>query len=242
MKLAKTLSIPVATSLNGKSLVPENNPLYIGVPGTYSRSCTNKIMSRADLVLYVGSQTAGMVTHFWKMPPAGTAVIQIGIEAGDLGRNYPNAVSMLGDAKVALQGAERGVGAAGKAARNVKWIEQITAAVNEWRAEVKPLRDSDAVPMRPERILKELGDWLPRDTIVLSRHRSRRHVVRAATVGQQAVGLHSRGRIAGLGVSCFAGRKSGHAQKAGGLLHRRRRLLVSPAGARNSGTLQTSPP
>ncbi len=81
LKLAKTLSIPVATSLNGKSLVPENNPLYIGVPGTYSRSCTNKIMSRADLVLYVGSQTAGMVTHFWKMPPAGTAVIQIGIEA-----------------------------------------------------------------------------------------------------------------------------------------------------------------
>ena len=168
LKLAKTLCIPVATSLNGKSLVPENNPLYIGVPGTYSRSCTNKIMSRADLVLYVGSQTAGMVTHFWKMPPAGTAVIQIGIEAGDLGRNYPNAVSILGDAKVSMKALNEAVGAPGKAARNVKWIEQITAAVNEWRAEVKPLRASDAVPMRPERILKELGDWLPRDTIVLS--------------------------------------------------------------------------
>ncbi len=168
LKLAKTLSIPVATSLNGKSLVPEDNPLYIGVPGTYSRSCTNKILSRADLVLYVGSQTAGMVTHFWKIPAAGTAVIQIGIEAADLGRNYPNAVSILGDAKVAMKALNEAVGAPGNAARNVKWIEQITAAVNEWRAEVNPLRASDAVPMRPERIMKELGDWLPRDTIVVS--------------------------------------------------------------------------
>ena len=38
LKLARSLSIPVATSLNGKSLVPENEPLYIGVPGTYSPS------------------------------------------------------------------------------------------------------------------------------------------------------------------------------------------------------------
>ncbi len=168
LKLAKTLSIPVATSLNGKSLVSENNPLYIGVPGTYSRSCTNKLMKRADLVLYVGSQTGGMVTHFWKIPPAGTPVIQIGIDPADLGRNYPNAVSVLGDAKTVLKALNEAVGGAGKATRNTKWVEEAQAAVKEWRAEVKPLRESDAEPMRPERIWKEIGDWLPRDAIVLS--------------------------------------------------------------------------
>lgn len=167
LKLAKTLSIPVATSLNGRSLVPETNPLYIGVPGTYSRSCTNKLMKRADLVLYVGSQTAGMVTHFWKIPPAGTPVIQIGIDPADLGRNYPNEVSLLGDAKTALKMLNEAVGAAGKGTRNAKWVAEAQEAVKEWRAEVKPLRESDAEPMRPERILKEVGDWLPRDTIVV---------------------------------------------------------------------------
>jgi acetolactate synthase-1/2/3 large subunit len=167
LKLAKTLSIPVATSLNAMSLVSENNPLYIGVPGTYSRSCTNKILARADLVLYIGSQTAGQVTHFWKIPPAGTPVIQIGIDPSDLGRNYPNAVSLLGDAKVALKALNEAVGGAGKASRNAKWVEEASAAVKEWRAEVKPARDSGAEPMRPERIMKELGDWLPRDTIVV---------------------------------------------------------------------------
>ena len=168
LKLARALSIPIATSLNAKSLVPENEPLYIGVPGTYSRSCTNKILKRADLVVYVGSQTGGMVTHFWKIPPAGTPVIQIGIDPSDLGRNYPNAVSVLGDAKTTLKALNEAIGGGkGKSSGNKKWIEETQAAVKEWRAEVKPLRDSDAEPMRPERIWKELGDWLPRDTIVV---------------------------------------------------------------------------
>jgi acetolactate synthase-1/2/3 large subunit len=168
LKLAEALSIPIATSLNGFSLVPDNHPLYIGVPGTYSRSCTNKILSRADLVLYIGSQTAGQVTHFWKIPAAGTSVIQIGIDPSDLGRNYPNRVSILGDAKTALQMLNQVVASDGnKGGRNAKWIEETSAAVNAWRAEVKPLRDSSAEPMRPERLLKELGDWLPQDTIVV---------------------------------------------------------------------------
>ena len=168
LKLAEALSIPIATSLNGLSLIPDNHPLYIGVPGTYSRSCTNKILSRADLVLYIGSQTAGQVTHFWKIPAAGTPVIQIGIDPSDLGRNYPNRVSILGDAKTALQMLNQVVAADGnKGGRNAKWLEETSAAVNAWRAEVKPLRESSAEPMRPERLLKELGDWLPQDTIVV---------------------------------------------------------------------------
>lgn len=167
LKLAEALSIPVATSLNGFSLVPDNHPLYIGVPGTYSRSCANKILVRADLVLYIGSQTAGQVTHFWKIPPAGTPVIQIGIDSSDLGRNYPNAISLLGDAKTALQLLNQAIAGGAKTSRNEKWLEETSARVKEWRAEVKPLRDSEAVPMRPERILRELGDWLPSDTIVV---------------------------------------------------------------------------
>ncbi|HWF12432.1 MAG TPA: thiamine pyrophosphate-binding protein, partial [Candidatus Acidoferrales bacterium] len=168
LKLAEALSIPMATSLNGFSLVPDNHPLYIGVPGTYSLSCTNKILSRADLVLYIGSQTAGQVTHFWKIPAVGTPVIQIGIDPSDLGRNYPNRVSILGDAKTALQMLNQVVAAdENKGSRNTKWLEETSAAVNAWRAEVKPLRESSAEPMRPERLMKELGDWLPQDTIVV---------------------------------------------------------------------------
>ena len=164
LKVAEALSIPVATSLNAYSLVPDNHPLYIGVPGTYSRACTNKLVARADLVFFVGSQTGGMVTHFWQLIPAKTEVIQIGIDPSDLGRNYPNSVSLLGDAKVALQAL---LGELKPGAKRDSWLAEVKAQVSEWRAEVEPLRNSDAVPMRPERILQELGGCLPDDAIVV---------------------------------------------------------------------------
>lgn len=164
LKFAEALSLPMATTLNAFALVPEKHPLYIGVPGTYSRSCTNKILSRADLVLYVGSQTGGMTTHFWRIPPAGTPMIQIGIDASDLGRNYPNAVSLLGDAKTTLQMlSSDGTGQTQRSA----WVSEVQKQVKAWREEVQPMRESDAVPMRPERILKELGDCLPENAIVV---------------------------------------------------------------------------
>ncbi|HVB99249.1 MAG TPA: thiamine pyrophosphate-binding protein [Candidatus Dormibacteraeota bacterium] len=162
LNLAVNLSIPVLTSLNAYALFPENHPLYMGVAGTYSRSCSNKLMARADLVLYVGSQTGGMTTNFWRVPPAGTKVIQIGIDPADLGRNYPNAVSLLGDAKVTLEALM------GPSVKRDAWVREATALVEEWRAEIAPLRNSDAVPMRPERILKELSEWLPDNAIVVS--------------------------------------------------------------------------
>ena len=75
LELAEKLSIPVATSLAAYALVPEDHPLYIGVPGTYSRECTNRALFEADLVIYVGSKTGGQVTHFWQVPPIGVAAV-----------------------------------------------------------------------------------------------------------------------------------------------------------------------
>ena len=103
LELAEKLSIPIATSLASYALVPEDHPLYIGVPGTYSRECTNRALQQADLVIYIGSKTGGQVTHFWQVPKPGTPVIQIGINPSDLGRNYPNPVSLAGDAKASLK-------------------------------------------------------------------------------------------------------------------------------------------
>jgi acetolactate synthase I/II/III large subunit len=161
LRVAENLSIPVATSLHARALFPEHHRLYIGVPGTYSRSCTNKILARADLVLFVGSQTGGLTTHFWRFPSPGTPVIQIGIDPSDLGRNYPNVVSLLGDARVTLDAL------LGPPISRDSWITEARALVNEWRSEVQPLRNSDASPSRPERILKELGDGLPENAIVV---------------------------------------------------------------------------
>src|SRR4029453_17109197 len=48
--LAEALQIPVATSLNGKDVIPGTHALCVGVAGTYSRESANLAVNRADLV------------------------------------------------------------------------------------------------------------------------------------------------------------------------------------------------
>jgi acetolactate synthase-1/2/3 large subunit len=166
LEFSERLSIPVATALHSLALVPDNHPLFIGVPGSYSRSCANKIICQADLVFFVGSQTGGQVTHFWQVPPPGTAVIQAGIEASDLGRNYPNVVSLLGDAKVVLQAMLAQIPAA-EEKLHAAWAAWAKDIVDEWRDEISPMRDAKVVPMRPERLFRELSDHLPENALVV---------------------------------------------------------------------------
>jgi acetolactate synthase I/II/III large subunit len=159
LKLAESLQIPIATSLHARALVPDDHPLAVGVPGSYSRWCANQAVAAADLVFFIGSHTGGQVTNGWQVPKIGTPVIQLDIDPDELGRNYPNTVSLHGDAKVTLK---KLVEAAGKQPpRRAEWLEQVRSYVADYWAESDPLRNSDAVPMRPERIAKELGEWLP---------------------------------------------------------------------------------
>src|SRR5207249_8870890 len=165
VRVAELLSIPVATSLNGKETIADNHPLSVGVVGTYSRWCANRAVAEADLVFFIGSHTGSQVTNNWKVPPIGTTVIQMDISPADLGRNYPNVVSLLGDAKVTLR---RLIDALKPMEPRTGWVRRVQQLVSEWRNEVTPLRDSNAVPMRPERICKEITEFLPSNAVVVT--------------------------------------------------------------------------
>ena len=163
--LAEMLSIPIATSLHAKALVPDEHPLAVGVPGSYSRWCANKAVAAADLVFFIGSHTGGQVTNGWQIPKIGTRTIQVDINPEELGRNYPNLVSLHGDAKATLQRLIEAVG--GQLLPRPEWLQQVRGYVADYWAESDPLRNSDAVPIRPERIAKELEEWLPVDATLV---------------------------------------------------------------------------
>jgi acetolactate synthase I/II/III large subunit len=164
--LAEALEIPVATSLNGKDVIPGNHPLSVGVVGTYSRESANRVVNSADLVCFVGTEAGGMTTHFWAVPKIGTPAIQIDIDPQALGRNYPLLVGVNGDAKVTLaqmlQGAERA-----SAAKRKPWVEQVQQICRQWAGKYQSVLASDAVPIRPERICAELTRHTPEDAIVV---------------------------------------------------------------------------
>jgi len=164
LELAEKLQIPVATSLNGKDSIPARHPLSVGVVGTYSRKSANRVVKEADLVFFVGSSAGGMATHFWAVPPIGTPAIQLDIDPMTLGRNYPLKAAVNGDAKVSLKKLAEAADPSTAASRK-PWVERAQAIVKEFYEEYAPLLNSEQVPMRPERICRELSEHLPSDAI-----------------------------------------------------------------------------
>jgi len=165
LRLAETLSIPVATSMDGKGIIPENHPLAVGIVGSYSQQCANRSVGEADLVLFIGSATGDQVTLDWTLPAAGTQVVQIDINPAELGRNYPDALGICGDARTVLQ--QMLTGLTPNRERQA-WNEKVHQYVHDWQAMMQSHLTSDAMPIRPERLCHEISHKLPTDAILIA--------------------------------------------------------------------------
>jgi acetolactate synthase I/II/III large subunit len=159
-ELAEILSIPVATSVGGKGTILETHPLSIGVVGSYSRWCANRTVAEADLVLFIGCGAGDQVTNNWNVPLADTEIIQIDIDPVELGRNYPKTYGIAGDAKLTVKQINRFINTESK---QTEWSHHAETYVRQWQSEVEPFATSNAVPMRPERLIAELTRVIPND-------------------------------------------------------------------------------
>ena len=163
--LAEKLSIPVATSLNAKTMFPADHELALGTPGSYSRACANQAMCETDLVFFIGSHTGGQVTNGYQIPPQGTPVIQLDINPEELGRNYPIKVGLQGDVRSSLR---RMIDQANATEPRTEWIGRIHELIQAWKEDMAKHVNSDIEPIRPERLCKELSDYLPSNAILVS--------------------------------------------------------------------------
>jgi len=165
LRLAEALSIPVATSMDGKGIIPETHPLSVGIVGSYSHQCANRSVSEADLVMFIGSATGDQVTLDWSIPTMKTEILQIDVNPSELGRNYPNALGVFGDARTVLQ---QMLATLTPNRERHDWNEQVRRYVREWRELVAPDISSDACPIRPERLCHEISANLPENAILVS--------------------------------------------------------------------------
>ena len=172
--LAEALQIPVITSPLGKGVVDESSPLALGATGRNGPYAANEAARRADVLLAVGTRFDDRPTSSWipgmtySIPP--TRLIHIEIDPQEMGRNYPPEVGIIGDAKLVLGQIldEIGDSAGGARERHAAWSGQTAAWKSAWIEDLADDRASDAVPVRPERLVAELNAVLPDDAIVLA--------------------------------------------------------------------------
>ena len=106
-ELAEMLSMPVATTIMGKGIFPENHPLSLG-GGVYPRSryasgAALQINRKADVVLAVGNSFRQPNGTDGRPIPAGVSIIHVNADEADLNKTYQVDVPILADAKLALR-------------------------------------------------------------------------------------------------------------------------------------------
>src|SRR5437879_5386435 len=100
LQLAELLDAPVFTTAQGKGAIPEDHPLAVGNRWTGEPELI-KLLSESDLLLGVGTRFGATDTSQWQLPLP-EAIIQIDVDADELGRNIRAEVALEGDAKTVL--------------------------------------------------------------------------------------------------------------------------------------------
>lgn len=98
--LAERMGAPVVTTIEGRGAISEAHDLSLGF--RTDRRSAAEIFEEADVVLAIGTRFQNYATRVWtlQMPEN---LIHIDVDPGVIGRNYPAAVPIVADAKMALQ-------------------------------------------------------------------------------------------------------------------------------------------
>jgi acetolactate synthase-1/2/3 large subunit len=108
-QLAERLGAPVLHTLMGKCALPSDHPLAAGLTWHRATSdvsnmdeCFSPLLKKADGLLAVGCRFSQAATGSWTMPrPA--VIAQIDADPAEIGRHFPVAAGIVGDARIALE-------------------------------------------------------------------------------------------------------------------------------------------
>jgi acetolactate synthase-1/2/3 large subunit len=164
-RLVDQYKIPIATTLRAKGIVPENHELSLGCVGLYGTNVANKYLrSNIDVLLAVGTSFSEFTTHTWDtrfQPELG--LIHIDIDPWEIDKNYQSTISILGDAKQTLTQLLTEL-----QSKNVepKPYNIIMKEKMQRKYFQDPAMSSNDVPIKPQRLMRDLRRALPEDTIV----------------------------------------------------------------------------
>jgi acetolactate synthase-1/2/3 large subunit len=165
--LAERLGIPVATSGSGKGVFPETHPLALGVFGNFGLEAANSVVAEADVVLAVGTKLGPSDTTNENpslLDPSRQRFIQIEVEPRHASWTIPADVILLGDARAVLEQVRQEADSRGL---STGAGEQRVADAHEVHASFDVRESfSDAVPILPQRLIKDLHETAPADSII----------------------------------------------------------------------------
>ncbi|HEY4041255.1 MAG TPA: thiamine pyrophosphate-binding protein [Rhodopila sp.] len=170
---AETLGAPVYDEgMASRTMFPSSHPLYRGALVRLP-AVIHGVLTQHDLLVSVGGDlfTLSLPGDIESMPE-GYPVVHLDTDPWELGKNYPETVSILGEPKVTLPELTAAVHGARSAAGAEAATKRLQHAKAEGIASLHKLNAmADAVaerqPIHPLALMQTIGRMLPDDTIVI---------------------------------------------------------------------------
>jgi acetolactate synthase-1/2/3 large subunit len=162
LEISKILSAPIATTISGRGVVPEDYELSTGYGfGLTGSPAAYRVFKNCDLILAIGTKFSEMATGGWGLKF--NNMIHIDAAKDNLDKNYSSLFSVQADAKNALKELNKLLSGV-KRTMNVKAIEEIKKFKTGHAANTGKKQNNGS--LHPARFLQELRRCLPRDAII----------------------------------------------------------------------------
>jgi len=168
--LAQLLDAPVASTVSGHGVIPDNHPLALGVVGANGGTeQTREVVANADAVIFVGCRAGSTTTEHGEVPGRDVPIIHIDVDPMVVGANYKVEVGVVGDARLCLSALLAEIARRlDNTPRATGTAERLAAVRCAKRARFERLAGSTDRPIRPERVLAALQAALPRDAVIVA--------------------------------------------------------------------------
>lgn len=162
LEISKLLSAPIATTISGRGVVPEDYALATGYGfGRTGSPAAYSVFKKCDLILAIGVKFSEMATGGWGLKF--NKMIHIDSAKDNLDKNYSSVFSVQADAQIILQELHKSL-ADRQHAVNGNMTEEIRRNKKEYAAKIEKKHGCGAI--HPAKLLRELRKCLPRDAIL----------------------------------------------------------------------------
>ena len=155
-------NLPVLPTPMGKGVVSDDDPHTVAPARSFA-------LQNADVILLIGARL-NWILHFG-LPPRfkkGVRVLQIDLNAEEIGANVPTEVGMVGDARAVTAQLNEALDADPFALpADSEWLASLRESAAQNQAAVQAMLEDDSEPMGYYRALREIADRLaPQDMLI----------------------------------------------------------------------------
>jgi len=168
LNFAELAQIPVGTWNFGLAEFPSDHPLFFG-PATPLDGPGTSLLQKVDVVLILGSRI-NFFMLYGRMPffSDEAKLIQVDIKAEEIGRNRAIDIPIVGDIKGVLTQLINITKNKLKNPRTeTQWVKKIQDLLSKFELRIEKEGNSDKIPIQPQRLAKEVRDFMPEDGIII---------------------------------------------------------------------------